>query len=124
MKVSFDFDGTLDKKSVQKYAKELIDKGFEVWICTARLNDNDAPSKDWNKDLYQVAKDIGIKYENIIFMAFMDKYHFFECKDFIWHLDDDWTELDLINKHTDTKGISVFGNENWKQKCNKLLNTK
>lgn len=30
MKVSFDFDSTLDKESVQKYAAELISKGIDV----------------------------------------------------------------------------------------------
>ena len=41
-------------------------------------------------------------------------------KDFIWHLDDDWYELNCINKRSKIKGISVFGNSKWKIKCDKL----
>ena len=33
-KVSFDFDSTLDRKDVQRFAKQLIDDGYEVWIKT------------------------------------------------------------------------------------------
>lgn len=121
MKVSFDFDGTLDRCVIQEYAKELIDRKFEVWICTSRLSDKEAPSEFWNTDLYTVAKSVGIKKDNIKFCSMSDKYLFFEDKDFIWHLDDDWTELDMISKNTKTKGISVFGNVNWKNKCEKEI---
>ena len=36
--VSFDFDDTLSKKSVQNYAKSLIDNGVNVLIVTARYS--------------------------------------------------------------------------------------
>lgn len=121
-KVSFDFDGTLDRLSVQEYAKELVNLGHEVWVCTARVSDKNAPSKEWNKDLWNICDLIGIEKEHVVFCEYDDKYTFFKDKDFIWHLDDDFTELKLINKLTDTIGISVFGNNVWKSKCNKLLN--
>ena len=121
-KVSFDFDDTLDRVCVQHYAKSLVGKGIEVWIVTSRLSDDEAPSEFWNVDLYKVAKEVGIKPEHIQFQAMSDKYLFFEGKDFIWHLDDDNTELDLLNKHTKTKGISVYRSSNWKSKCDNLLN--
>jgi len=35
-KVSFDFDGTIVVDTIKAYAKELIDRGFEVWIVTSR----------------------------------------------------------------------------------------
>ncbi len=118
MKVSFDFDSTLNKPSVQKYAKYLIAKGVDVWICTSRLSDQEAPNNQWNEDLYAVAEEIGIPKPNIIFCSMNDKYEY--LKGFVWHLDDDHIELDLINQHTTTKGISVYGK--YKHKCNKLLN--
>ena len=37
-KVSFDYDSTLDRKDVQRFAKKLIDAGYEVWIVTSRLS--------------------------------------------------------------------------------------
>ena len=121
MKVSFDFDSTLDRESVQKYAAELISKGIEVWITTSRLSDEKAPSKEWNKDLYKVADELGIPRERITFTSMVDKYEFFLGKDFLWHLDDDWVENRLINKHTKTKAISHIGSGNWIGKCNRLI---
>ena len=31
-------------------------------------------------------------------------------------------KIPSINKKTDLKGVSVFGNNKWKSKCNKILN--
>jgi hypothetical protein len=36
MKISFDFDDTLSLPEVQKIAKSYIDKGYDVWVTTAR----------------------------------------------------------------------------------------
>lgn len=122
-KVSFDFDGTLSREYVQEYAKYLIEKGVEVWICTSRLNPENAPNDTWNDDLFRVSKEVGIPKERIIFTNYSYKYKFLD-NSFIWHLDDYWIELKFINTHTKIKGISVFGNSTWKNKCNKLLNLK
>ena len=122
MKVSFDFDGTLDRPVVQEYASELILKGFEVWIVTSRLSDEQAPSPNWNKDLWLIAEQLNIPKERIHFTCYTDKSEFFKDKDFLFHLDDDFIEVNLINKHTKTKGISVFGQTNWKNKCNRIIN--
>jgi len=35
-KISFDFDSTLDNEHIQIFAKELIQKGFNVYIVTSR----------------------------------------------------------------------------------------
>ena len=32
IKISMDYDGTLSLPSVEVFAKELVDKGYEVWI--------------------------------------------------------------------------------------------
>ena len=73
-KVSFDFDGTLTEKIVQDYAKSLIKKGFEVYVCTFRTKEyNDKlfkivdKSTPANADLYLLTDRLGIKRENIIF---------------------------------------------------------
>jgi len=121
MKVSFDFDGTLDRKVVQDYAKELIIKGCDVWICTARFSPQNAPNPNWNDDLFQVCDSVGINKNNVIFCEMSDKYKILKDNGFIFHLDDDWEELKLINKHTNIKGISVFGTTLWKNKCNNAL---
>lgn len=122
LKISFDFDDTLDRPSVQKYAKELIERGVEVWITTSRHSDKDDDwAKDWNDDLYEVTDRLGIPRERIRFTNMVDKYKFFLEEDFIWHLDDDWVCNRLINRHTKTKAITHIGSGNWINKCNKLI---
>ena len=132
MKVSFDFDGTLALESVQKYAKELVNKGIEVWITTRRYDTLERYTEDFqikykiinleseHKYLFEVADKLGISRNHIIFTNMNDKYPFVQNMGFIWHLDDDQFELDDINQFTDVIGISVHGN--YRHKCNKLLN--
>ena len=121
-KVSFDFDGTLSRKDVQDYAKSLIKKDIEVWVTTSRyFNEDDYEfTKMDNNDLYKVIDYIGIPKERVTFTNRKDKALVME-KDFIWHLDDDWLDLKLINSSTNIVGISVFGSSSWKYKCDKLL---
>lgn len=134
MKISFDFDGTLSKPSVQEYAKELVDKGFEVWIVTRRFESTEMYTKEFIDNygilnleedhdyLFEVAEKCGIPKERIHFCNMLDKWLFFEGnKDFIWHLDDDSFEVNTINQYTKTICIMVFGTNTWRRKCNKLL---
>ena len=124
-KVSFDFDSTLDKDSIERFAKELVDKGFEVWIVTTRLSNHVAPSAAWNEDLYNTAIRCGIKFNNIHFTNGADKWLFLKDKDFEFHIDDDWVELKLIRKHIkETAAISSFGNPKWKHQCIKSIGMK
>ena len=134
MKVSFDFDGTLDRDVVQQYAKELVGRGHEVWITTARfekIEDYDAKFmkkhgiynlNEQHRYLFEVALACGIEDDHIHFCNMADKWEWIKDKDFLWHLDDDWEELKGINVMTDAVGVSVFGNSTWKNKCEKLLN--
>jgi len=132
VKLGFDFDNTLDRKNIQQYAKELISRGYEVWIVTGRMT-NDIYTKHMfskgiivpyniNSDLFKVAKEVGIPENRIQFMNMRDKYHFFiSHPDFLWHLDDDFIEIKGINKNTSVIGISSISS-NWKNKCEKILN--
>lgn len=130
IKVSFDFDGTLEQKPVQEYASELMERGVDVWIVTSRFGNDKLYRKFFmtstnvdltNSDLFEVAERIGIPKEKIHFTNMGDKWNFFKDKDFLWHLDDDWVENRLILKHTKTLAISAFGSPNWKHKCEKIL---
>ena len=123
MKVSFDFDDTLDRETVQKYAAELIERGFEVWIVTSRY-DTETYIKIHhteyhygelaNKDLFDVAKKLGIPEERIKFLGYAEKCNWFKKnKDFIFHLDDDWILVRKINEQcVPVRGISYFHNPN------------
>lgn len=133
-KLSTDYDGTLSRKSVQEYIKSLVELGHEVWITTSRYDSVDKyPTeevqlwkinnleKEWN-NLFLVADKVGINREHIIFTNKESKVSYIQEQKFLWHLDDDWIELNRINDSTKTIGISVVGQENWIEKCNKLLN--
>ncbi|MAX51423.1 MAG: hypothetical protein CMH22_05545 [Methylophaga sp.] len=125
-KISFDYDSTLDKQYIQDFARSLIIKGFDVWVCTSRWDDETAAEKghkDWNKDLFKVTDSLGIPREKIIFTNYELKSKFLKDKGFILHLDDDWVELNHINNETNIVGISVFGGNSWKNKVKKILST-
>ena len=131
-RVSFDFDSTLSLRLVQDYAKSLINRGYDLWVVTSRLpNGSDPKYKKHgmlveidNSDMFEVTDMLGIKREQIIFTSHRKKSEIINEMgiEFLFHLDDDWTELNHINRETKTKGVSCFGTSGWKQKCNKILN--
>ena len=116
MRVSFDFDFTLSRPVVQKYARELISRGYELWIVTSR------PLIIDNTDLLEVARTLGIPKERIVFTTFGPKSEPMLEINPIFHLDDDPIELEGINSLTQTKGVSCWNNTSWKGKCERILN--
>ncbi len=131
MKVSFDFDGTLSRKDVQAFAKELANEGHEVWVVTSRFSDEASKEKKWywiegqNQKLFDVAQDCGIKKENIQFTCMESKSIFLKNKEFIFHIDDDDIELmDILenNKSTSDKCFPVnVEHFEWKETCRDIL---
>ena len=128
MKVSFDFDSTLSRSDVQKFAKELVNEGLEVWIVTSRFDDETGMSKNWhwikgqNQRLFDVADECGIKRENIKFTCMESKSLFLEGKGFVFHLDDDDIELmDILETKDSCRPIHVDHFE-WKETCRDILN--
>lgn len=133
IRVSFDFDSTLDREPVQKYAKELVERGHEVWIVTSRFGSDEkyktffmttTPVGLTNEDLFRIASEIGIPRERIHFTEMDDKWPFMKYyQEFLWHLDDDWIENKAILKNTKTKAINSLG-PNWKSKCERIIKKK
>ena len=130
MKVSFDFDDTLDRESIQRYAAELVKRGLEVWIVTSRYSSREyarthSTSMEsaimGNMDLLEVAYELGIPEDRIKFLGYAQKWRYLKDHDFIWHLDDDWACNREILRHTKTKAISAWGTPNWKGKCERIL---
>ena len=126
-KVSFDFDSTLDREDVQKVAKRLVERGFEVWITTSRVSDETLKVRflhtppDWNKDLYEIANRLGIRRSQIMFTEFEDKIEFLKDKNFLFHLDDDTEELiQILNSKDPCKpiNVNVWG---WENEINKII---
>jgi len=122
-KVSFDFDGTLSRKDVQKYAQFLIKNNIEVYITTSRFEPGFKHT--WgaieynNDDIFNIASKLNINKKNITFTNMTDKYIYLNDDDIIWHLDDERFEIVCINKKTDTNGILIT--DDWKNKCNNFL---
>ena len=132
MKVSFDFDSTLSRKDVQRFAKELVEAGHEVWIVTSRISNEQAQleyssnyTKDRiyksNKKLFRVADNVGIKREHIIFCNFIDKIDFIKGKYFLFHLDDDSDELISIMESKDPCRPINVEHSDWESDCRKLV---
>jgi hypothetical protein len=129
MKVSFDFDGTLSRNDVQKFAKELVNGGHDVWIVTSRFSTEPALAKGWywierqNQQLYDVAEECGIPKENIVFTEHVDKIVFLKDKEFLFHLDDDEYELIKILESKDTCKPLNVGHSDFEVFCRELINS-
>lgn len=128
MKVSFDFDGTLSRSDVQKFAKELVEQGHDVWVVTSRHSDQSAKSKAWwwiidqNKNLFDVSEKCGIKKEHIHFTNGEDKIIYLKDKGFVFHLDDDLHELMIIMESKDPCRPLNVDHFEWKENCLEILN--
>lgn len=126
-KISFDFDSTLDREDVQEFAKQLVNDGHEIWITTSRFDTESSLKKGWwwieknNQQLYDVADECGIPRDNISFTAMIDKIKFLEGNDFLFHLDDDEVELELIQE-SDDNCVGVWVElKDWKETCINLI---
>ena len=123
MKISFDFDSTLSRVDIQDLAFKFINKGFEVWCVTSRLSNEQSPKYKikgiWvehdNSDLFNVCDKIGINKGKIHFTNGKDKFEFIKENNFVFHLDDDAHEIELINKYTFTKGILLQPYNCWEK---------
>lgn len=137
MIVSFDFDETLDRRDVQEFAMDIKNKGHEIYICTSRYSDTDAP-KAWfpqyksakvtgfNDDLYRVADLLEIPKSNIIFTNMVDKVRLLEGRNIRWHLDNDDLEIMQLRRAENggapvPTGIFLDWDGEWKYKCWSLL---
>jgi len=123
--VTFDFDGTLTKKNVQKYATKLINNGIDVWVITSRyceLTKHLYPNNPTLDDLWNVIDTLKIPRYKVIFTRMLPKADILENTKVMWHLDDDSFEIDEINERCKTIGINVALNSKWKTKCNQILN--
>ena len=121
MKVSFDYDGTLSLSYVEEFAKELVDKGYEVWVVTSRADDEPT---NLNNDLWESCKRIGIPKTQVKFTKFVDKIEFLKGNNYLFHLDDDLYELITIMESKDSCKPLNVGHSDWKENCIEVLNKK
>jgi hypothetical protein len=120
MKISFDFDSTLSRKDVQSFVKDLIAEGHEVWIVTSRYSTEPALARGWwwvdkqNQVLYDVAQEVGIPRDRIVFTEHAEKIEYLEGKGFVVHVDDDPDELWAIVRSVDPCGVVNVDHSDWK----------
>ena len=127
-KISFDFDSTLSRKDIQKYAKQLIEEGHDIWIVTSRCATEPALAKGWhwvekqNQELYDVAEEVGIPREKIVFTEHVDKIEYLQGKGFLFHIDDDVDELVEIVKSGDPCRVVNAEHSDWLIHCKEIIN--
>lgn len=123
IKISFDFDGTLEFQDVQDMAKQLIDEGYNVCILTTRYSDprsyscyrlaDDKTVEKVHSELFNIAKRLGIK--EINFTEFQWKETIIDKLNIDVHLDDNYREeVYVINEKCKAKAVH-YSYFNWKQ---------
>tara|TARA_R110000868_G_scaffold283543_1_gene543961 strand:+ start:1255 stop:1626 length:372 start_codon:yes stop_codon:yes gene_type:complete len=119
--ISIDFDGTLELIEVQDYVQTLMNRNdVRVWVTTRRFGNK--PGRN-NNDLYKVTRKLGIPNDRITFCNFKWKFEEISDKKFIFHLDDDSVDLDLLDRGSNhkIKCIQYTKNGNWRGYCEKFL---
>lgn len=109
MKISFDFDGTLEdefggfpineqKEEIQSFAKKYIDEGHEVMILTKRYGpeNSDKGLKNEHLVVYQLADELGIKEVN--FTNREMKFSYINKMSIDIHFENDDYEVSLIRQ--------------------------
>lgn len=121
--VTFDFDGTLQLLPVQEYAKELISRGFNVWVVTSRYDDlqkHRYPANATNEDLWEIVDSIGIERHKVRFMCMESKSLYLMNTKAIFHIDNDPLELIEIEHQTNVKAVDVHSDK-WKSICEDII---
>lgn len=101
MKISFDFDNTLDKKFVRQLCRYLISKHHDIYIVTTRrYNTLEGQDPDtYNKDLFESVAKLGIKRDNIIFTEYEWKYQILDKMNIDVHYDDNESEYKFAKEN-------------------------
>lgn len=124
MKVSFDYDGTLSIPSAQEYCLDLISRGAEVWVTTARYNElrkHEYTINPTNEDMYADLKRIGLSLDKVVFTNMEDKSEFLDGFDM--HLDDCWATVDEINLNSSCLAIRFSPSSSWRDICDAYLDS-
>lgn len=120
--VTFDFDGTLSRMDVQEYFLELLERGIDCWVLTSRydeLHKHRYPKNPTNDDLWEIIDELNLPRYKVRFTNMELKATYLEPTDVLFHIDDDFVELNEIMRNTKVTAISVYGN--WKNKCERIL---
>jgi hypothetical protein len=103
MKISFDFDETLDIGYVQDLAKSLVDAGNDVWVLTSRCG-GDVRREDGTvfgyaehaKDMVEVCEKVGIPLDKVLYTNGAYKYQWVLDHKIDLHFDNMEDEVEKI----------------------------
>ena len=103
MKVSFDFDETLDLTYIQNLAKILIAGGADVWVLTSRLG-GELKTEDGiiygkcehGKDVVAVCEEVGIPLDKVLYTNGAYKAQMYREHGFDLHFDNMEDEVERI----------------------------
>jgi hypothetical protein len=113
LKISFDFDNTLENEEVQKIAKDLISKGHNVCILTTRYKDPSNYSIPvTHTKLYSIASTCGIT--EINFTDYHWKHEVIDSLGIDIHIDDNLEdEVMIINNLCKARAILFSWYTDW-----------
>ena len=97
-KVSYDYDDTLTKESIQKQAIKDIKDGKIVYIVTRRTK---------SSEVLDMASKLGIPQSRVIFTNGSLKWEAIRHYGIGTHYDNNSREIELINLRTEAKGIKI-----------------
>ena len=101
MKVSFDFDGVLETSQGKALARRKVNEGEQVYIITARQE------ATMSKNVYEVAKELGIPRLHIYFTNGKDKWNTIKRLGIDVHYDNNEEQITKIKENTDTRAEKV-----------------
>lgn len=130
MRISFDFDGTLEdefggvpvneqKLEIQSLAKRYISEGHDVIILTKRYGpeNDDKGLKNEHLEVYNLAKELGI--EKVYFTNREMKFSHIIILQIDRHFENDDYEVNLINKVCVERGhnclVVSVEEKNWRE---------
>jgi hypothetical protein len=97
---SFDFDDTLGaSEELQQFCRQFIEQGHNVKILTRRYEQG-ATKEDEHTWVYLLAKELGVKTENVHFTNRKWKYEFVDKLGINFHIDDDFNDYYYILNQT------------------------
>ena len=99
-RISFDYDDTLTTAKGQDMARRYLAAGDEVFIITARNQNNGGP-------VYAMAEKLGIKKENVYFTAGKHKWPVVKRLRIDKHIDNNTEELQLIRDNTTAEAWKI-----------------
>lgn len=131
--ISCDFDGSLDdnfdgtinphKKEVRNKVLKLIRRGYDVYIITRRYGPENSSrgAIDEHLVVLEVAKELGIPKEKVIFTNREWKYSSIESIGACMHIDDDKREKYWIERHLPKVKMICLEDSNWNEQIDGVI---